>query len=101
MGAITSNRSSALRIYKEVVYVGFPGGLQCCTVMKLFKLCTTLCVAFQAAFHVLGTALPDLYEASVTELQEGLQSGLFTSVDLVKVIYHFKCLKTASIHITL
>ena len=101
MGAITSNRSSALLIYKEVVYVGFPGGLQCCTVMKLFKLCTTLCVAFQAAFHVLGTALPDLYEASVTELQEGLQSGLFTSVDLVKVIYHFKFLKTASIHITL
>ena len=28
---------------------------------------------------------PDLYEASITELQDGLQKGLFTSVDLVKV----------------
>lgn len=28
---------------------------------------------------------PDLYEASVAELQDGLQKGLFTSVDLVKV----------------
>ncbi|KAI0819882.1 amidase signature domain-containing protein [Trametes gibbosa] len=27
---------------------------------------------------------PDLYEASIAELQEGLQEGLFTSVDLVK-----------------
>lgn len=30
-------------------------------------------------------ALPDLYEASVLELQGGLQAGHFTSVDLVKV----------------
>ncbi|KAI0062508.1 hypothetical protein BV25DRAFT_640449 [Artomyces pyxidatus] len=30
-------------------------------------------------------ALPDLYEASTAELQEGLEKGLFTSVDLVKV----------------
>ncbi len=29
--------------------------------------------------------LPDLYEASITELQDGLQGGLFTSVDLVNV----------------
>ena len=28
---------------------------------------------------------PDLYEASITELQDGLQGGLFTSVDLVNV----------------
>lgn len=28
---------------------------------------------------------PDLYEASIAELQAGLESGLFTSVDLVKV----------------
>lgn len=53
--------------------------------MKVFRLCATLCVALQAAFPVLGAALPDLYEASVTELQEGLQKRLFTSVDLVKV----------------
>jgi hypothetical protein len=30
-------------------------------------------------------AFPDLYEASITELQDGLQGGLFTSVDLVNV----------------
>jgi hypothetical protein len=29
--------------------------------------------------------LPDLYEASITELQDGLEHGHFTSVDLVKV----------------
>ena len=29
--------------------------------------------------------LPDLYEASNAELQEGLEHGHFTSVDLVKV----------------
>ncbi|KAI9459237.1 amidase signature enzyme [Lactarius psammicola] len=29
------------------------------------------------------STLPDLYEASITELQDGLQGGLFTSVDLV------------------
>ncbi|EPQ58412.1 amidase signature enzyme [Gloeophyllum trabeum ATCC 11539] len=32
-------------------------------------------------------ALPDLYEASVTELQAGLNSGEFTSVDLVKAYF--------------
>ncbi|KAI0357728.1 amidase signature enzyme [Trametes cingulata] len=30
---------------------------------------------------------PDLYEASIAELQEGLQKGLFTSVDLVKAYF--------------
>lgn len=29
---------------------------------------------------------PDLYEASVLELQEGLDAGHFSSVDLVKVL---------------
>ena len=29
---------------------------------------------------------PDLYEASVVELQAGLDAGHFSSVDLVKVI---------------
>ncbi|KAJ7058061.1 amidase signature enzyme [Mycena amicta] len=32
-------------------------------------------------------ALPDLYEASVPELQAGLDAGLFTSVDLVKAYF--------------
>ena len=31
-----------------------------------------------------AVTLPDLYEASVAELQAGLDAGLFTSVDLVK-----------------
>lgn len=30
-------------------------------------------------------ALPDLYEASIAELQDGLAQGLFSSVQLVKV----------------
>ena len=30
-------------------------------------------------------AYPDLYEASIDELQRGLDSGAFSSVDLVKV----------------
>lgn len=29
--------------------------------------------------------LPDLYEATITELQDGLEKGLFTTVDLVTV----------------
>ena len=33
---------------------------------------------------------PDLYEASITELQAGLEQGHFTSVDLVTVGWH-KC----------
>ncbi|THU98508.1 amidase signature enzyme [Dendrothele bispora CBS 962.96] len=32
-------------------------------------------------------ALPDLYEASVLELQQGLDDGLFTSVDLIKAYF--------------
>lgn len=32
-----------------------------------------------------NTTLPDLYEASISELQFGLEQGLFTSVDLVTV----------------
>ncbi|KAF7320959.1 Amidase domain-containing protein [Mycena chlorophos] len=32
-------------------------------------------------------AFPDLYEASVRELQSGLDSGMFTSVDLVKAYF--------------
>ncbi|KAI0291777.1 amidase signature enzyme [Multifurca ochricompacta] len=32
-------------------------------------------------------SFPDLYEASITELQDGLEKGLFTSVDLVKAYF--------------
>ncbi|KAH7929278.1 amidase signature enzyme [Leucogyrophana mollusca] len=35
----------------------------------------------------LSTPLPDLYEASLTELQAGLTSGQFTSVDLIKAYF--------------
>ena len=33
-----------------------------------------------------ATVFPDLYEASVLELQAGLDDGSFSSVDLVKVL---------------
>jgi amidase len=33
-----------------------------------------------------ATVFPDLYEASVLELQQGLEAGTFSSVDLVKVL---------------
>ena len=40
----------------------------------------------QEVFHVSPRqSLPDLYEASVVELYEGLERGDFSSVDLVKV----------------
>ena len=48
-------------------------------------------ICFVLAFRVLPCAyaisetLPDLYEASIAELQDGLSAGLFSSVDLVKV----------------
>jgi amidase len=33
-----------------------------------------------------ASVFPDLYEASVLELQAGLDAGSFSSVDLVKVL---------------
>jgi amidase len=38
--------------------------------------------------NVFSGTLPDLYEASITELQDGLVQGLFSSVQLVKVSRH-------------
>ena len=37
-----------------------------------------------------AVTFPDLYEASITELQEGLEKGHFTSVDLVKVHHYLR-----------
>jgi amidase len=37
--------------------------------------------------HAQFTTLPDLYEASVAELQSGMGAGAFTSVDLVKAYF--------------
>lgn len=58
--------------------------------LALILLCTHLARGFSVAspfgLSVARTpALPDLYEASVPELQAGLDAGLFTSVDLIKV----------------
>ena len=39
-----------------------------------------------------ATVFPDLYEASVLELQAGLDAGTFSSVDLVKVLPFFNLL---------
>ncbi|OJT10452.1 hypothetical protein TRAPUB_13051 [Trametes pubescens] len=45
--------------------------------------------AKQAAVSAAASAspFPDLYEASIAELQDGLQKGVFTSVDLVKAYF--------------
>ncbi|KAF8889209.1 amidase signature enzyme [Gymnopilus junonius] len=40
-----------------------------------------------ATTSIAGATFPDLYEASVTELQAGLDAGTFTSVDLVKAYF--------------
>ncbi|KAF9264070.1 amidase signature enzyme [Marasmius fiardii PR-910] len=55
--------------------------------------CFSLVLGFPS-FHALSWSLarqdvqfPDLYEASVLELQHGLDSGLFSSVDLVKAYF--------------
>jgi amidase len=45
-------------------------------------------VSVKAPQASLSTGFPDLYEASISELQEGLELGQFTSVDLVKVDDH-------------
>lgn len=50
-----------------------------------------LCLAFAQSICAVSqlskntSKFPDLYEASVVELQDGLERGDFTSVDLVKV----------------
>ncbi|KAH9033361.1 amidase signature enzyme [Lactarius pseudohatsudake] len=49
-----------------------------------FLLCGGPSINPDTPYHV---QLPDLYEASITELQDGLESGHFTSVDLVKAYF--------------
>ena len=57
--------------------------------LTLFWACLALSHSFYVSRVVVSagitTPLPDLYEASVIELQAGLTSGQFSSVDLVKV----------------
>ena len=58
----------------------------------VFALCLLgvlhLHVAWALPRNIARASLPDLYEASIAELQEGLEKGQFTSVDLVKVGQH-------------
>lgn len=52
----------------------------------LFLLAVVLALLSKANFHtVTAPEYPDLYEASIAELQLGLEKKQFTSVDLVKV----------------
>ncbi|KAJ7487269.1 amidase signature enzyme [Mycena galericulata] len=54
-------------------------------------LCANLVQSFsfinKFGFATRAPALPDLYEASIRELQAGLDGGLFTSVDLIKAYF--------------
>ncbi|KAI0826093.1 amidase signature enzyme [Irpex lacteus] len=52
--------------------------------MSLLKVVCVLASFFAVCF---STKLPDLYEASITDLQDGLDAHLFTSVDLVKAYF--------------
>ncbi len=45
----------------------------------------TLLFCVLVRYNATAQSLPDLYEASITELQGGLQNGNFNSVDLVRV----------------
>lgn len=60
--------------------------------LSLFTLIPALvCTSYgfkQEVLHIPNATppFPDLYEASIAELQDGLQRELFTSVDLVKVL---------------
>lgn len=45
--------------------------------------------------------LPDLYEASILELQDGLSKGYFTSVDLVQASIPHHLTRIESLHRTL
>ena len=68
------------------------------TMLLLVASCILYLVGFASALSPsmrLGSSvnrnlykLPDLYEASVVELQQGLDDGVFTSVELVKVGSH-------------
>lgn len=54
------------------------------TVLSLFSLVSSLVVPPNASTSINGTSFPLLLEATLDDLEAGLQSNLFTSVDLVK-----------------
>ncbi|KAJ7215196.1 amidase signature enzyme [Mycena rebaudengoi] len=55
--------------------------------LLLFCAHLATCISVPSFFAAKPIALPDLYEASVAELQAGLDAGHFTSVDLVKAYF--------------
>ncbi|KAF8148427.1 amidase signature enzyme [Crassisporium funariophilum] len=59
------------------------------TVLACFQIVQGLATVSdnQAATGIQDTQFPDLYEASILELQAGLDAGYFSSVDLVKVYF--------------
>jgi len=56
-------------------------------ILLLLQLVAPGVIAFRAPFFRRATQFPDLYEASIEELQAGLENGDFTSVDLVKAYF--------------
>ncbi len=62
------------------------------SLLSLFSLALALLWAacgVKESMAASAVTFPDLYEASISELQQGLEKGHFTSVDLVKVRLHF------------
>ncbi|PFH51875.1 hypothetical protein AMATHDRAFT_190451 [Amanita thiersii Skay4041] len=57
------------------------------TLFTLLNLCIILSHFYRTAATPASATLPDLYEASVLELQAGLDAGDFSSVDLVKAYF--------------
>ncbi|VDB86848.1 unnamed protein product [Peniophora sp. CBMAI 1063] len=53
----------------------------------VLALCLLNAVAWALPQNLARASLPDLYEASIAELQEGLEKRQFTSVDLVKAYF--------------
>ena len=58
----------------------------CASVLLAIFACLQLTRGVITALDGTVTVFPDLYEASVLELQAGLDAGHFSSVDLVKVL---------------
>ena len=58
---------------------------------------TALIISALATATTAEITFPDLYEASIAELQDGLAKGHFSSVDLVKVSPQLKAMFRQSI----
>ncbi|KAF7307744.1 Amidase domain-containing protein [Mycena kentingensis (nom. inval.)] len=71
------------------VVLALVGGILCSHVARSFLLGSNIfsLASRPALASRKDRSLPDLYEASISELQAGLDEGLFTSVDLVKAYF--------------